>query len=1078
MIRLARRLPTWIVVAIAILSFDSGLAQQSGQPNRHYQEWRYFHDQRAYPRDRIPTGAYQAARRDYERKWGYAGGESAPTINVSGWSLIGPSQTYLEFAGDNPPFIFSGRLTTIAVHPTNASIIYIGAAEGGVWKTVNGGTTWTPLTDRQCSLAMGSIAIDPVNPNIVYAGTGEQNYYPISYYGCGILRSSDGGATWTQFSTSAFQTNFGGATIAKVVIDATTAGSTSTTKLFAATSFGLYRSTNSGNTWAQVLAGVASDVVIDPSNPMLVYVALGNIGSGASNGVYKSTDGGGTFSKLGGGLPTANIGGVTLDIARSTPATVYAAILNSSTSTILGIFKTTNGGTNWTQLTATGASCSSGSDGATCWFPPYIAVDPINANTVYVGARELFKSIDGGASFFEIDLTNTQCCGAVELFVDQHAFAFQPGNPNTIFAGGDDGIFESSDGGSTWTSLNTNLSTIQFYPGFSLHPTNALIALGGTQDHGTIQYSGSTIWPELNFVGGGCDGGFTAIDFTTPTTLYSECNWNDPSNNGPRRSDNGGNFALVANGINLNDAARFAPPLVMSSTNSQQLFFGTVRLYQSTNGAESWAAISPDLTKGNCGVIFNCGISAIVHTMSSTTTIYVGTSDGNVQQTTNGGGSWNLVTGGLPNRAVTYLAVDPTNAQNAVVVFSGFNSTTPTTPGHVFKTTNGGASWSNISGNLPDIPVNVILLDPSAPATNFFIGTDLGVFHSSTGGNSWCAFNNGLPNVAVLDLVLNPTTGMLVAATHGRGAWKATSGTPPACRSAAATHDFDGDGRSDILWRHTGGNTAMWSMNGAIISASASLGVIPTTWSVAGQRDFNGDTRHDILWRDTSGNLAIWFMNGATVSSSALLGNVPTAWSVAGTGDFNGDGKGDILWRHTNGNVAIWLMNGATVTSTVTVGNVPAAWSIAGTGDFDGDGNTDILWRNSNGNLAVWLMNGGTVSSAVTVGNVPIAWSIVGTGDFNGDGKTDILWRHTSGALAIWMMNGGTVSSMVSVANVATTWSVAETGDFNGDGKSDILWYDASGKVAIWFMNGGVITSNSPVANVATAWSIQGANAD
>ncbi len=285
--------------------------------------------------------------------------------------------------------------------------------------------------------------------------------------------------------------------------------------------------------------------------------------------------------------------------------------------------------------------------------------------------------------------------------------------------------------------------------------------------------------------------------------------------------------------------------------------------------------------------------------------------------------------------------------------------------------------------------------------------------------------------------------------------------SPP---SPTATHDFNADGKSDILWRDTAGDVALWLMNGGTVSSSTIVSKVPTSWSIVGQRDFNGDGKSDLLWHDSSGNVAIWLMNGATVSSSTFIANVPTAWSIAGTGDFNGDGKADILWRDNTGNVAIWLMNGTTVTSSVFIANVPTSWTIAGTGDFNGDGKADILWRDNTGNVAVWLMNGTTVTSSVFVSNVPTSWSIVGTGDFNGDGKSDILWRDNTGNTAIWLMNGATVTSSKFIANVPITWSVAETGDFNGDGKSDILWHDNTGNVAIWLMNGGrsALTCSSP----------------
>jgi len=293
-----------------------------------------------------------------------------------------------------------------------------------------------------------------------------------------------------------------------------------------------------------------------------------------------------------------------------------------------------------------------------------------------------------------------------------------------------------------------------------------------------------------------------------------------------------------------------------------------------------------------------------------------------------------------------------------------------------------------------------------------------------------------------------------------------------------ASHDFDGDGQSDIAWRDTSGNTAVWLMNGAQLAQSAGVGAAPATWSVVGQRDFDGDGKHDWLWRDTGGNVALWFLSGAQVKQVVGVGNVPMTWSVVGTADFNGDRKGDILWRDTSGNVAIWLMDGAQVIQSAGSGSAPAAWSVVGIGDFDGDGKSDILWRDTSGNVAIWFMNGVQITRSAGIGNVPTAWSVVGTGDFDGNGKSDILWRDTSGNIAIWLMNGAQPVETSGVGMAPNTWSIAETGDYNGDGRSDILWRDASGNVAIWFMNGLQITQSSAVGNAPIAWSIQGANVD
>jgi hypothetical protein len=294
-----------------------------------------------------------------------------------------------------------------------------------------------------------------------------------------------------------------------------------------------------------------------------------------------------------------------------------------------------------------------------------------------------------------------------------------------------------------------------------------------------------------------------------------------------------------------------------------------------------------------------------------------------------------------------------------------------------------------------------------------------------------------------------------------------------------AAHDLNGDSKSDIVWRDTGGDVGFWLMNGAVPLSTGAVSAVPTTWSIVGQRDFNGDGMADLLWRDGMGDNAIWFMNGTQVASVAGVAGAPTNWTVVGTGDFNGDGLGDILWEDNNGNLAVWLMNGANLVSSGSIGSVPTnVWTVAGIGDFNGDGRADILWKDTSGDTAVWFMNGTQVSSVAGISTVPTIWSVVGTGDFNGDGVADIAWRDSSGNVAIWLMNGASVLATGGLGNVATSWSMVQTGDYNGDGMSDLLWRDTSGNTAMWFMNGTAIGSTGTVGNVAVSWTVQSANAD
>lgn len=298
--------------------------------------------------------------------------------------------------------------------------------------------------------------------------------------------------------------------------------------------------------------------------------------------------------------------------------------------------------------------------------------------------------------------------------------------------------------------------------------------------------------------------------------------------------------------------------------------------------------------------------------------------------------------------------------------------------------------------------------------------------------------------------------------------------SPVGTSPPVSTHDFNGDGKSDVLWRDAAGDIGSWLANGSTILTTGVLGSVTANWSVVGQRDFNGDGFADILWRDTAGNVGMWLMNGNKVASASVLGNVPTNWSVAGTGDFNGDGYGDILWRDTSGNVGIWFMKGTTVQQSAIVGNVPTNWTIAGA-DMRGD----IFWRNTmTGEVGMWVMAGTSVAQSVDFGIVPLTWKIAGIGDFDGNGSTDILWRDTSGDVGIWLLNGTTILSTAMLGNVPLNWTIAQTGDYNGDRDSDILWTDSAGDVGAWSMNGTTISSTAGYGNVGSGWTVQSLNAE
>jgi uncharacterized delta-60 repeat protein len=305
--------------------------------------------------------------------------------------------------------------------------------------------------------------------------------------------------------------------------------------------------------------------------------------------------------------------------------------------------------------------------------------------------------------------------------------------------------------------------------------------------------------------------------------------------------------------------------------------------------------------------------------------------------------------------------------------------------------------------------------------------------------------------------------------------------------NAIASSDFNGDRKSDILWRNDYGSVGLWQMDGATVTnaALASIKSIDSSWKVAGNSDFNGDKKADILWRNDDGSVALWQMDGSTVTSSKLASTpaLDSSWKTAGTGDFNGDGKSDILWRNTSGAVVVWQMDGSTVTSSklTSTPSLDSSWKTAGTGDFNGDGKSDILWRNDDGSVALWQMDGSNIVSSrlTSTPKLDNSWKINGTGDFNADGKADILWSNTnSGATAIWQMDGARVvdSSRTSSPLPDPSWTLSGIGDFNGDGKSDILWRNINNTMDIWQMNGAQVVSSTLTSAPADSsnWKIAG----
>ncbi|MEK9137393.1 MAG: T9SS type A sorting domain-containing protein, partial [Bacteroidota bacterium] len=656
------------------------------------------------------------------------------------------------------PYNIGGRITTMAISQQTPSILYIGAADGGVFKTTNAGVSWQPLFDNQRSLSMGAIAVDPTNDNIVYAGTGEANSSGDSYDGFGVVKSSDGGATWAYVGLE--ETRH----IGKIVIDPT-----NTQTIYVAglgTLFtgnlgrGLYKSTNSGATWAKVLfvndtTGVV-DVTINPLNPNILMAAAwqrrrGPQGrlfvGGVGTGIYRSSDAGASWFSLSNGLPApaANVGRPGIAIAPSNPSIAYAWFADDP-GNLLGIFKTTDRGDSWFAVT------SGGSTGGFGWYFGNVWVHPTNENIVFTSGVPLARSTNGGTSWATNNTTH----------VDIHGLAFHPTNPNIIYVGNDGGFGTSTNGGTSWTRYtNQDLAISQFYAG-TIDYLNPNSSIGGTQDNGTIRTvaGGLTDWTMVN----GGDGFYAVVDYTNSNYQYAESQYGAIV----RTSNNWGSVQSGSSGFT--GRKNWSTPIVIDPNNPQVLYTGSERLHRTVNRAASWVAISPDLTNGPVpGFSAYATITTIDVSKTDSNTIIVGTDDANVWVTTNLGSTWTNVKAGLPNRWVTRVRFDPTDRNIAYVTMTGYrvDSYLP----HIFRTTNLGASWQNISNNLPEAPINVVVVDPQYP-NRLYIGTDVGAFYTKNSGQEWSVMGAGLPNVVIDDLALHQPTRIVRAFTHGRSVWQ------------------------------------------------------------------------------------------------------------------------------------------------------------------------------------------------------------------------------------------------------------------------------------------------------------------
>ncbi|MFZ1728628.1 MAG: T9SS type A sorting domain-containing protein [Bacteroidota bacterium] len=742
---------TCTIVILLLVNGRPGFLDEQGVSLDKSEAWResvkaleYFYEQRSYGNPGINIGerllqAWEAVAFSPQSAM------MKPFPAANSWRLEGPAN-------------IGGRMRAVLFHPTQTNIIYAGAASGGVWKSTDLGLNWRPLTDAMPRLAVSALAIDINNPDILFAGTGE----PLGtgfgrsggspyYDGLGVMRTDDGGETW----------NFLPWPTEKSAVHRIALHPQSSDTLLVASIDKLWKSTDGGQNWISALNGHITEVLYKPGDPSTVFAAIGDQYGGSSNGIYISHSGGDPLSwtRLDNNLPPGDsTARVVMSIPASNPERIYAAIgLNRRKITdgdvdFKGVFVSNDGGATWgRELSAISNDFTRGQG----YYDLTIMANPSNPDIVFLGGIDMHRSItkaDGFAKMTHWEYRVTDPKNPAYVHADQHYVAFKPDDPNTVVIACDGGIFLSSDGGSNWFDRSSGLVTTQFY-GISYAPSNPSILYGGTQDNSNMRLStpGQTNW---HYLGGG-DGGRMAVDPKNNDLVYLTIN------STPYRTFDGVNFQPLVTGLN-GYRGNWVRPMVLDP-NGDRLYTASdwVHRLSPAKDATGWLTVSQKKLVRSNGVITDLDMPE-----PNPRWMYSASSDGKVYVCENLFSldtEWFEASTGLPNRWISDIHVGWGTLRTVYAALSGYGSS------HAWKTVDGGNTWIDISGDLPDIPANSII--PSRTDSNsVFIATDLGVWYTINGGVNWKQFGNGLPNCVCYDMKLT-TDNRLVVGTYGRGVW-------------------------------------------------------------------------------------------------------------------------------------------------------------------------------------------------------------------------------------------------------------------------------------------------------------------
>lgn len=761
-----------------------------------FKRWEYFMAPRVYPTGKPfdPTIAYKEYQKYLQQQ------NTQRTQATPAWKLLGPVNAIPSNGG-------AGRVNTVRFNPLNPKTMYIGAPDGGLWKSYNGGASWSTNTDQLAVIGVSDLVFAPGDTNVMYIATGDGDHS--DSYSIGILKSKDNGKTW--YTTGLSFAVSSGITIRRLIIDPTNAK-----VLYAASTNGIYKSTDSAATWTNVQSGNFKDIAFMPGNTAIVYGAT-------SNGQFwRSTNSGATWTQIVSGLPGSGAGRMAIGVSPADSAIVYVLAEDNSNSGFYGFYVSSDKGANFTNvptsLNLLGWSSKGTDVGGQGWYDLSIAVNPKNASEVIVGGVNIWRTTNGGSSWaLNAQWTGT---GAPYVHADIHCLTYLL-DGSAYYAGCDGGCFTTNTSGASWNDLSNGLQIAQSYK-LGVSGLTPAMVISGWQDNGTNLVNGGT-WTQV--IGG--DGMDCFIDKTNDNYMYGEY-----YNGNLQMSSNGGaSFSSISSGIT--EGGAWVTPWVQDPSVSSTIYAGFINVWKSTNRGGSWTKLNNPSSNGN-------QLTAIAVAPSNNQYIY-SASYNQICRTANGGTSWTDITGTLPvgSSSITFITVNANYPDSVWVTFSGYNASNK-----VFVTPNGGTTWVNMSTGLPNLPVNCSVFQKGTNE-GIYVGTDIGVYYRDNTTGGWISYMNGLPDVRVDELQLDYISGNVVAATFGRAIWECATYVPtdaPPYANFAATpvtvcagmplnftdQSISGSAITSWKWSFTGGTPSSSSLQNPTITYNT-----PGTYAVS-----------------------------------------------------------------------------------------------------------------------------------------------------------------------------------------------------------------------------------------------------